>query len=529
MNMGKSIYRMMALAAVLPFIFSCEKPEPEDKGNGGQTGQEPGKTEVLTIELAAPKTGTEFDLLTDGSVDFEWEAVEGVEEYTVLLSKVRTMDEEETYEFSATGTKLSVPAEDIDDKLAKMGFYYREKAKVYWQVIHRDAGTEELRAKSKVVPFNIVRPEKVVDNTGRIADPLTIKVAIVYEDPLIPDTFPDNRKANGEQKRLHEYCTVGNRGAAWNNPVSQAVKFEADLEESSHGVVRYEVVETIWSDQFWTFDNKKYSANDPDKKYITLDTLINHVYATGAPEVPGIGAGMEFDYEAMIRHYDFGKKRDAGEIHEVWVYTHPGCGMYESRLVGKGAFWCNSGGINDASICQDLITVMFCNYERTTDLALHSYAHRVESIMKMVYNDRWSYNHTSLKKNLNNWELYSAHQIEFNKFEAGYSHVGCCHWPHNSTADYDYSNMRNVYTYADVWYQYPDLRDADNPKSARYINSSEWGSNQQGYMMWFFGHLPHFKGLNEADNDLHLNNWWHYIVDWNDANSYERRLQRELL
>ncbi len=513
----------MAVIPVLPFMFSCEKPAPDN--GGGQ--EDDNKTEVVSIGIVSPKTNAEFDLSTDASVDFEWEAVEGVDTYTVLLSSIRTMDEEETVEFSSSDTKLSVDAKDMDSKLSKLGFYYEEKSKVYWQVIYREPGTDELRAESKVVPFSIIRGKKVVDNTGRVAEPLTIKVAIVYEDPLIPDTFPDNRKDNGEQKRLHEYCTVRNSGPRWNNPVAQAVKFEADLEESSHGVVQYEVVETVWSDQFWTFDNRKYSLNDDDKKYITLDTLVNHVFAAGAPEVPGIGAGMEFDYEAMIRHYGFGEKRDRGEVHEVWVYTHPACGMYESRLVGKDAFWCNSGGINDASICQDLLTVMFCNYERTTDLALHSYAHRVESIMKKVYNDRWEYN-TSLKENLNNWELYSAHSIEFNKYESGYSHVGNCHWPFNSEGDYDYGNTRRVYTYADVWYSYPDLRDAENKKAARYINSSEWGSDQQGYMMWFFGHLPHFKGLNEDLDDLHLNNWWYYIVDYNAAMKYEKRLQREL-
>ena len=59
----------------------------------------------------------------------------------------------------------------------------------------------------------------------------------------------------------------------------------------------------------------------------------------------------------------------------------------------------------------------------------------------------------------------------------------------------------------------------------RRVNSSEWKNGQQGWMMYFFSHMPHFKGINEDVNDLHLNNWWYYVVDWNAAKKYERELR----
>jgi hypothetical protein len=47
-------------------------------------------------------------------------------------------------------------------------------------------------------------------------------------------------------------------------------------------------------------------------------------------------------------------------------------------------------------------------------------------------------------------------------------------------------------------------------------------------MKWYFSHLPHFKGINPDPNDLHLNNWWYYVVDYNAARRYVRELQMGL-
>jgi hypothetical protein len=235
----------------------------------------------------------------------------------------------------------------------------------------------------------------------------------------------------------------------------------------------------------------------------------------------------------MMQHYGFDKKVDAGEIKEVWVYTHPASGMNESRLIGDGAFWCNSGGITieGGATNVELCCVMFCNYERTTDLAMHSYAHRVESIMSQVYENKgghqgWNYKDKTQLKELTNWEKFSAHVNEYKKYKEGHAHIGMCHWPPNSSFDYDYANISQVKTYADTWFDYPNIKEDDSV--ARTVTREEWadaGGYQWGYMKWYFGHIPHFKGL--CPRDSHLNNWWHYIVDYNAAMVQERRLQNE--
>ena len=261
---------------------------------------------------------------------------------------------------------------------------------------------------------------------------------------------------------------------------------------------------------------------------MTVDTLVNHHFVKRI--VDNIS---DYDYVGMMQYYGFDKMTDAGEIKEVWVYTHPASGMYESRLIGDGAFWCNSPGIGSTKATnKELCCVMFCNYERTTDLAMHSYAHRVESIMSQVYEKKgglkgWNYD-TRTHAELTNWEKYSAYKVPFKKYKDGYAHIGCCHFPPNGVKDYDYENTSNVKTYADTWLDYPDIREDESV--VRTVNRDEWrdaGGYQWGYMKWYFGHLPHFKGL--CPRDGHLNNWWHYIVDYNNAIKYESELRSKYI
>ena len=161
---------------------------------------------------------------------------------------------------------------------------------------------------------------------------------------------------------------------------------------------------------------------------------------------------------------------------------------------------------------------------------MHSYAHRVESIMSQVYERKgglngWNYD-TRTHEELTNWEKYSAYKAPFKKYKDGYAHIGCCHFPANGAKDYDYENPFYVMTYADTWYDYPDIREDDSV--ARRINKEEWadaGGYQWGYMKWYFGPLPHFKGI--CPRDGHLNNWWHYIVDYNGALIQEEQVRSE--
>jgi hypothetical protein len=174
-------------------------------------------------------------------------------------------------------------------------------------------------------------------------------------------------------------------------------------------------------------------------------------------------------------------------------------GMYESQLTGNGAFWLNSPPLTGNS-CTDQLPIMGLNYERGLAEAIHSYGHRVESTLLHVYG-RWDANAPTL----NNWEKFAS----YNLTNPSNAHMGNIHYPPNGTSDYDYANPSNVITYADNWVHYPFLS-----SQTRTIDCAEWGCDQLGYMMWWHRHLPHYIC---KDNSGVLNNWWTYIVDYNEG------------
>ena len=45
-----------------------------------------------------------------------------------------------------------------------------------------------------------------------------------------------------------------------------------------------------------------------------------------------------------------------------------------------------------------------------------------------------------------------------------------------------------------------------------------------GFMMWWFSRLPHFDCIDDKDGQL--NNWWHYIADFEEAQAWEDSLSQ---
>jgi len=87
----------------------------------------------------------------------------------------------------------------------------------------------------------------------------------------------------------------------------------------------------------------------------------------------------------------------------------------------------------------------------------------------------------------------------------------------NGVKDYDWNNNEKVSTFADSWYNYPDVTE----KNPRVIDCSEWDCSNIGYMKWWFSHIPYIEGINPKDRKL--NNWWMYAVDYNEALRLEKQ------
>ncbi len=310
------------------------------------------------------------------------------------------------------------------------------------------------------------------------AETRTVKIALVIINPPI---------AAAGGIRFHERF-------GWEDPAQLTATLIDSLNAVSEGVVEYEIFETI-DDQYF------YTALEGT--FVTIDSMYRLFLEPGWTTFHQLEqtGGYFFDYNSLLARYDFCALSNEQQIDEVWVYSMPFTGMYESRLTGDGAFWYNAPPL-DSNSCTDQLPIMGFNYERGVAEAMHSFGHRVESAMAHTFG-RWD-NHASDK---NDWELFTQYDL----ITPGEAHIGNIHFPPNGLADYDYNNPSGVLTYEENWSRYPFLFEEQH-----YAGSKQWNHSQLGYMSWWFRHLPHFTCKNK---DGILNNWWSYIVDFNEGKS----------
>lgn len=325
-----------------------------------------------------------------------------------------------------------------------------------------------------------------------VAEPIVVKVAVVMQDPKIP--------ALGN-KRMHELFKTPGYSFQWHDPWKLMEAYRDTLNAVSGGAVRYEIVKVYDDSLFFT---RLRGTNE----LLTMNRVVELLQEPGWETFKKQDAKL--DYNAFINHYGFCDMRDKGIINEVWLWSFPYAGAWESTFAGKGAFWLNSNPVEGSS-CNELLTIMGLNYEREMSLALESYGHRMESIMRKVYG-RWD----NKAERLNNWEVFTS----YDKQVPQKAHVGNIHFPPNGVKDYDWKNTTKVATAADAWKTYPKLTAA----ASRVVDCQEWKCTHLGYMTWWMRHVPHFKGINPGDG--HLNNWWHYVVDYNGAVKLENQLNK---
>lgn len=345
-------------------------------------------------------------------------------------------------------------------------------------------GTTTVHAASSSGSISGSAPVSVVtDFQSNNALTKTARVALVILDPVI-DTV--------NNLRIHELW-------GWPNPNDLVTQIQDDFYLTNEGVINFQVVEVHDDSVNFTRIDSVLMSMDTLIYYYTPSNNALYGHTPGTLQYLAEDLGIvKFDYHDLIDYYDFAAKRNNGDITEVWVYAPPFAGMWESQLVGPGAFWYNSPPLNHPGLYK-LLPIMGWNYERGVEEALHSFGHRVESTMAHVYG-RWD-THAS---DPNNWEIFTR----INKDHQDSAHVGNVHFPPNGMMDYDYSNTQYVITYAQNWKRYPYLLDQTG-----MVNCQEWNCSGREYMRWWLEHLPRFDGVFEAI----LNNWWHYVVDYEKA------------
>ncbi len=282
----------------------------------------------------------------------------------------------------------------------------------------------------------------------------------------------------------------------WYNPAWLNDTYISDMADGSHDIVKYRLVKTMDLDYFpIKYDGFRYTHGD-------MWTPGSYLYSwrVGMWHLPdGI------DYRAVIRDFDLARRCDKGEVDEVFMQGAPSFGYWESHMVGKGAYWCNSSGLQKSANANKFIIMGF-NYERGAECTVHDYGHRAESIM------RYTYGSWNMWNPLHDWDFFTQN---LSNSQGPIYGCGNDHFPPNAESGYDYINTEHVTSNAIDWLNnYPDLIG-----QTTLVNRDAWGmvggDYHRGYFIWWYQHMPHMDGRNNNHGYDRLNNWWGYLQDLN--------------
>ena len=195
-------------------------------------------------------------------------------------------------------------------------------------------------------------------------------------------------------------------------------------------------------------------------------------------------------------------------ISEIWLWGAGGMGwdelaMYFPNRYARFAPTENPWFYRPYEIPEEIghtTWVMGFNYEVGVDNMIHSYNHRIESVLALVFG------HGVWDKGLVGQDPFNTFTMLNLDYPDKPSQVGNVHVPPNGKFGYDYKPKDEVETYADGWTtHYPNMKNVKH----RPIRNSEYGNNQRGFQEWWMFHMPSIPGYTKWG----YNNWWVYIAN----------------
>ena len=313
-------------------------------------------------------------------------------------------------------------------------------------------------------------PASVSQNSDTSPPPevTNLKTLLIVYDPVV-----DARSG----KKLSEYMR-------WNRVEDLAKGFMTDILQTSGGLARYQIVQRIDVDGFKAkVDGYLYDAK----------TYLNVIRGVARPYMP-----QEADYYAIIERFNILQRVASQEIDEVWIFSFPHGGLYESIMGGPGAFWCNAPPLQNTEAAGRRFVIMGFSFERGVGEMLENMGHRAESILEKTFE------RVSSEDNL--WRRF----IRYEKTAPGRAAVGNIHFAPNSQRDYDWNNPGTVLSECDDWLKnFPDFKGEVRP-----VTSAEWGyGDTREHHKWWFRHLPRVGGNKNGIQ----HNWWQYVMDPNNV------------
>ncbi|HWZ88584.1 MAG TPA: carbohydrate-binding protein, partial [Polyangiaceae bacterium] len=444
----------------------------------------PGGEGVGYHDTTAGNTGGQFrqdnvDIETTsdvgGGYDVGWTDTGEWLEYTVNVAKTSTYTLTARVASGAAGTKtLGVT---LDGASLGSASFTDASGWQSWQNLQLSrvqltAGTHELRILEQTGGFNLnyvdVADAGDSDAYGACFDtPKTSRVLVLVYDEYHASIHRD--------EATHNHAVV--------DPVAASHQLVDTFRQTSHGLVNYQIT-----------DVRFFNSEPPQ-----------------GVAMPGNTA----DYNAIFQQNDICNLVQTQNLSEVWVWGDGSAGLDElaykvpNDAVPNNAQaesdWFYTNRKKNIPDCGKTIWVMGFNYQVDLGYAVHSYNHRVESIVSLLVGQgHWLQN---VDPN-NPWQTFSR----YDQISPGHAGVGTTHFPPNGTADYDYANPTLVASTADDFLNdYPNLTGATTQ-----VNCNTWGFNQLGYEDWYESHLPHVTGTSYLNT---CNSWWTYIADYDRRNT----------
>ena len=204
------------------------------------------------------------------------------------------------------------------------------------------------------------------------------------------------------------------------------------------------------------------------------------------------------DYRAIFKQFDILKRFRRREIDEVWLWGAGYFGFWESTMAGFRAYFCNSQPVEGVWTWRTLVTMGF-NYERGVGEMLEAFGHRVESIMRHVY-ESWEHVPVATQTSPHAWNRFTLYD-KVAPIEAG---CGTVHFAPNS--DTRLRLGQSAYRA-----EHPPTIGSTTPISPAQMqpmNCAQWGNGDiREHHRWWLKRLPHAEGRGP---DGKLNNWWAY-------------------
>lgn len=157
------------------------------------------------------------------------------------------------------------------------------------------------------------------------------------------------------------------------------------MRQASRDLLVYQVVDTQKVSRYPTlmdgrqYNNTTWAQAQADDSKAFRDAHGNYMLA---------------DYQRILQDFNILQQVEDQKIDEVWMFGGPYFGFYESRMVGRSAFWCNGPGMEQN--CRRFIIMGF-NYQRGVKEMVHDFGHRSESILAWQYGSQtyWQALYTS--------------------------------------------------------------------------------------------------------------------------------------